>query len=220
MSDYGLYITNAGVYSPPERDVEHVEIPGKDGKLEFDNERYRNVTVTYPCIIYKDFENNYTGLTSFLLSKRGYRRIEDSFYPDYFRIGSYYTPFSTTVPWDAEIGKFDIEFDCKPQRWLKIGEETYTIMENGLLFNPTLFTAKPMIRMYGIGTVKINDKQITVSNLLGNSYADIDCELMQAYSGNVSLNKYASGDFPVLAEGENIITTTATIDITPRWWVL
>lgn len=217
LSDFGVYPTNAGIYDPPERDVQQIEIAGRDGTLEIDNERYKNVTVTYPAIIYKDFRRSLTSMTSYLLMQKGYQRIEDSFYPEYYRMGSFYMPFAPEVPKEGNIGKFELQFTCKPYRWLKSGEEPVEIYPEGMLLSPTYLTCKPIIRLYGAGSVTINGKTISVSNLNGNGYADVDCERMQVYSGTNNLNKYATGEFPVLTAGENEITCTARIEITPRW---
>ena len=40
-ADYGIYITGEAVYNAPERDVEFVEVPGRNGALTLDNERYK-----------------------------------------------------------------------------------------------------------------------------------------------------------------------------------
>ena len=44
--DYGLYVSGSGTFNAPERDVELVEVPGKNGSLVLDNGRFKNITVT------------------------------------------------------------------------------------------------------------------------------------------------------------------------------
>lgn len=45
---YGVYITGDAVFNAPERDVEMITIPGRNGALALDNGRFENISVTYP----------------------------------------------------------------------------------------------------------------------------------------------------------------------------
>ena len=47
---YGVYITGEAVYNAPERDVEVISIPGRNGAYLLDNGRFSNITVTYPLV--------------------------------------------------------------------------------------------------------------------------------------------------------------------------
>ena len=47
--DYGVYITGSGVFNAPERDVEMISIPGRDGAFAQDMGRFSNIEVTYPA---------------------------------------------------------------------------------------------------------------------------------------------------------------------------
>jgi len=90
------------------------------------------------------------------------------------------------------------------------------------LLNPTYMTSKPLIRVYGDGTIKVNDITITVSG--GGEYTDIDCEMMDCYEGSTNRNNavtFSTYDFPVLKPGENpveFVSGITVIEITPRWW--
>ena len=41
--DYGIYITGEAVYNAPERDVEMISIPGRNGEFALDNGRFNNI---------------------------------------------------------------------------------------------------------------------------------------------------------------------------------
>ena len=56
--DYGLYITGSGAFNAPERDVETVEVPGRNGNLIIDRGRFKNVVQSYKAFIHKDFAQN------------------------------------------------------------------------------------------------------------------------------------------------------------------
>lgn len=91
--------------------------------------------------------------------------------------------------------------------------------------NPTLFAARPLIRVYGYGVVTVGDTVVTVAQ---NPYAyvDIDSEMMDCYHGDDNANGYVSfsgGEFPVLPAGTTALSYTGSItkvEITPHWWRL
>ena len=121
-------------------------------------------------------------------------------------------------------GKFTLEFDCKPQRFLKSGTVEQTITSGTSITNPTAFASQPLIRIYGNGTVTVGTQTVTVT---GNTetYVDVDCELMDCFYGTTNLNKkvtLSGHEFPVLAPGSNTITYTdvTSVKVTPRWWEL
>ena len=47
--DYGIYITGAGTFNAPQRDVDLVTIPGRNGSFALDHGRFENIEVTYPA---------------------------------------------------------------------------------------------------------------------------------------------------------------------------
>ena len=51
-TQYGVYITGEAVYNAPMRDVEMIEIPGRNGAYALDKGRFTNIEVTYPAGIY------------------------------------------------------------------------------------------------------------------------------------------------------------------------
>jgi phage-related protein len=138
-------------------------------------------------------------------------------------MGVYTGNFQADVVDWLEAGEFDLTFNCKPQRFLKSGEESipYKNHTGTILLNETGQIAKPLLRVYGTGSFRINESRLTIS--AANVYTDIDCELMDAYKGSDNRNQYVSGTFPELLPGENRIYTESLLDflyITPRWWVL
>ena len=48
-ADYGIYISGDGVYNAPERAVEFVDVPGRNGAIALDQGRYNNIEITYPA---------------------------------------------------------------------------------------------------------------------------------------------------------------------------
>ena len=50
--DFDVYITGSAVYDAPDRDVELIDIPGRNGALVIDRNKFKNITVTYPAGTY------------------------------------------------------------------------------------------------------------------------------------------------------------------------
>ena len=116
------------------------------------------------------------------------------------------------------MGTVVVSFDCKPQRWLKTGENWVPVTSG--IFNPTNQKAKPVIRIFGTGTIMIGSKTITV-NTAGTSYIDFDCETLDASEGAYNRNSNIEIDFQDLSlnPGNNGITLNGvTAQIKPRWW--
>ena len=162
-ADYGVWISGTGTFDSPERDVEKVIIPGRNGALTRDNGRFDNVELKYPAFISREFQPRFDDFRAALLSKRGYQRLEDTYHPNEFRLAMFTGPLEPKTGIWNRTGKFDIEFDCKPQRFLTVGEQAVTLEADGTLFNPTGFDALPLIRAYGTGTLTVNGYTVTVN---------------------------------------------------------
>ena len=129
------------------------------------------------------------------------------------------------VEWDAvanRYGEVDLTFNCQPQRWLTSGEVMSEVATGATLTNPTGFNARPLLRVYGTGTLNIGNQVITVTTA-GNEYIDIDCEIMEAFEGSISRNSNVTlPDEVYITAGDTTITFTGLtkVEIKPRWWRL
>lgn len=170
LQGYGVYISGDAVYDSPERDVEMIEIAGRNGSFALDKGRFNNIEVTYPAGIYAstqtEFAQKISDLRNFLASKRGYCRIEDDYNPNEYRMGVYKRGLELDPVHYNEASQFDITFDCKPQRFLKSGESAVAKANNSTITNPTLFDAHPLISFNasGDGTITIGDKPLHFYN--------------------------------------------------------
>lgn len=207
--DYGVYITGEAVYNAPERAVEMVSIPGKNGALALDQGRFENIEVTYPAgtfgVEQAEFAGRMRAFRNMLASRYNYVRLTDSYHPDEFRLGLYKSGLEASPAAMSSAGEFDITFNCKPQRFLLNGEdpigayellpltdnhkepivtETNEIIEvksaRKKIQNPTMFDSKPLIKVIGYGTLMIGDSTITITGV-ANQVIFIDCESMEIY---------------------------------------
>ena len=225
LRDFGVYISGLNTYNAPSRDVDSVKVPGRNGTLTMDNGRYNNISVTYPAFICNNYDARVEALRNFLLSQSGYKRLEDTYHPEEFRLARWAGEF-TADTLDALIaGKFDLTFDCYPQRFLKEGEKQTEFTAAGSINNPYLQTALPLIRAYGTGSFSVGGISVSISSAL--TYTDIDCELQECYKDSLSTNRNAyvtltDGEFPKLSPGTNAVTMSgiSKLIITPRFWIL
>lgn len=168
--DYNIGITGSAVYNAPTRDVEMISIPGRDGAYALDHGRFNNIEITYPSGMGDNDQTNFaqrvSDLRNQLASRVGYKRLEDEYNPDEYRMAIYKSGLEVSPVQYSRAGQFDIAFDCKPQRFLKSGESEVSKANNSTITNPTLFDAHPLIKFNagGNGTINIGDDVITVLN--------------------------------------------------------
>ena len=164
---YGVYITGEAVYNAPERDVEMISIPGRNGAFALDRGRFQNITVTYPAGIFAENETDFAAAVSdfrnYLCSRSGYCRLTDEYNPDEYRLTVYKSGLEVE-PAQLKAGEFNIVFECQPQRFLTSGETAVSVANNGTIANPTLFASRPTIEFNGYGNIGIGGQSITVTN--------------------------------------------------------
>ena len=172
LANYGLYITGQSAFNAPQRDVELVAIPGRNGDYIIDNGRFQNIEVTYPAGLREDttdFATRVAEIRNILASRHRYVRIEDDYNPNEYREGMFVSGLEVVPACDNIAGQFDIVFNCKPQRFLKSGETETAVANNGTISNPTQFESKPLLAVKGWGELSVNGYGISVPNVpIGN----------------------------------------------------
>lgn len=218
-ADFQAYITDAGVYKSPNRKYDSVHVPGRNGDVLFESDDYENTEHSYPAIIVDDFDNNFDAFKAFLLSSNGYVRLKDTYHPDEFYLATFSRIEDIKTKIYAKGGTCRVVFDRKPQKYLVSGEKAIEFTNfPAYLMNPTQFKSAPLIRLYGSGTLTINDISITLNTTA--EYVDIDCDLQEALQAGENVNiTHENGIFPILSKGKNTINFTGSkIEITPRWY--
>lgn len=231
--DYDLYITSGSVYDAPERVVDMIKVPGRNGTLAIDQGRFENINVEYD-VYTKDrsqtvFAQNIRDFRNELCSRHTYLQLSDDYNPNEFRLGIY----KSGLEIDADIdraGSIKLVFDCKPQRYLTSGQVSQTFTAAGSITNPTLFASSPLIVVTGFGDLGIGSQTLTIEGDDSSQVVYIDCDIQEAWtmSGGVQspandLIQNAGEAFPTLNQGANGISLGGNISrvvITPRWWQL
>lgn len=222
--DLGLLISGEKTYNSPSRDVTTVSIPGRSGDLIIDNGRYNNVEISYTVSFRKDVPEKTRALKAWLLSNAGYRRLEDTYQPEYFRLAA----ISNATAFEISINRYgtaELIFNCNPFLFSKGGEQTVSIpASGGRIYNPEYFESQPIITVYGNGNgvLSVNNINYNLSDIDG--YVTINSDVGLVYKGTENKNSTVNFiEFPTLQVGENIIDWTGGItkvEIIPRWCTL
>lgn len=203
-SSFGVFISGEGVFGAPARRGEMISIPGRNGSLFMDEGVYENIPGKYPAFIgTKDeveFREKLAAFRNAILSRGNYKKLSDTYHPDEFRLAVYRSGLEVEPEEYNRSGRFELEFDCKPQRFLLSGEIPQTFYSNDVINNPTLFASFPLLKVIGNGTIAfgVNGKyRFVISDNPNVIY--IDTEIMEAY--------YPAGDlYPWTDEKKKQVT--------------
>ena len=132
-ADYGVYISGDAVFNAPQRSVELVSVPGRNGSIAIDQGHFENIEVEYPAGMFgddkTDFRQRLSDFRNAIMSKKGYQRLSDTYHPDEYRMGMYIEGLEVEPTHYNEAGQFTLKFNCKPQRYLTSGEEEIDVTD-------------------------------------------------------------------------------------------
>ena len=220
---FNIRVTKYPDYDIPQRAITKVSVPGRNGDLIQDTGAYSNFQKEYDLYFNakrEGFHDMARSVALWLCGVRGYARLEDSYDPDVFLMARVDNQQDISN-WMNYMGRLTVEFDCKPQRFLKVGEEEISLTSGDDINNPWM-PCYPIFKLTGNGVLTVNDNTITVANN-STSTITIDCETQNAYTGTTNRNGdiTISGEFPFLTSGVNEISFTNTsASMIPRWWTL
>ena len=203
--NYNIGLTGKDVYNAPERDVELVTIPGRNGDFALDKKRYKNIDITYHAGAYDntqpDFSKKISDFKNELASRIGYKRLEDEYNVNEYRLAMFKSGLVIDPTSYQRAGEFDIVFSCKPQRYLKSGETEFSITDGQTVINPTPYEAQPLLMVTGYGDLSIEGQKMTLDNSIPLGDVVI---FTGAYSVTGSLSVSLR---PVLASGDTFTVT-------------
>lgn len=228
--DFLLYLSGPGVFDSPEADTELTTVPGRNGDIISENarkgqRRYKNLDITYKAFFFDGVPAKARAVKEWLLSPAGYRRLQDTYDPEFFRMAVCKEALEFDLTDNRKAASMELTFHCQPQKWSVQGQEAVAFGSAGSIRNPYPFHARPLIRVYGTaaGMLYVGDTAVSILAFPGK-YIDLDCETHNAYyAGGFCNGSIKSGDFPSLPPGKTAITWTggiSRIEVTPRWWTL
>lgn len=221
----GIRLQGALDIAPAVPRLETVSVPGRNGDLHYYDGSYENRSAEVGAYVYapEDVKTKFGKINEWLFGAFGYRRLEtndDSTHYMLARVAN-----GATV--EARINKiapFRLEFDCKPQRFLRSGEQAFTVSTNGTYTNPTIFSARPLYKLTGTGNGSLTIGAYSADFMGIDGYLYYDAETENAYKGSTNQNAkvYAPSGLP-FGGGDQIVNITGgitSVEILPRWWEL
>lgn len=228
--DFGIVVERVPNMNRPARKFDKFSVPGRSGDIIQQYDAWENITVSYDIWFtnnhYKDLyaPAKAREISAWLYGADGYARIEDSFEPDYYRLGYFEGPLDIELML-LKFGRCTITFNCRPERYLKTGDIWQQHSSTFVITNPTHFDAKPLIKVYGPfewGLISVQGNTLIVENV--NDYMIIDSDSMDCYRlESENMNSHVQGQFPILKPGRYSVTLSNTIEkveIKPNFWTL
>lgn len=220
--EHGIVMQREMEFDAPECDVETVSVPGRNGDIVYSDGSFKNVKGVATCYcLDRDVSRVVAMVNTWLLKRTLYVRLETLHEPNIFRKARLVRGAKLTQRLN-KINAFELEFDCMPQKYFKLGEHGRTFAANSLLYNETAFEALPLITVYGSGsgTLTVGSTTVTLDDCDG---VTLDCEKHRATSGTTNMNSSVHGEYPKLSAGANEISFTGgvtSVTVIPRWWTL
>ena len=225
--DVGMIIEHYPSVVVPKRKQTIQKVPGRNGDIVLSSTSFENYDQEYAAFLdaknIGKLEQVMPKVVDWLLGHEGYQRLEDSYFPDVYRM-AYFANGAEFVSLFNEYGEGTLQFNCAPEKYYKSGESAVPISKGQILLNPSSFDALPLLTVKGSGsgTVTFNGVGITISNI-GTSVT-IDTKLHKAYNGSTSRNSTISGSYENLKLGKETTISwsggVTGLDLAPRWWTI
>ena len=225
--DVGMIVEHYPSVVLPNRSQEIQKVPGRNGDIIITNGSFENYDQQYSVFIdakhIGKLEQVMPTIVDWLLGHEGYQRLEDSYFPDFYRL-AYYAGGAQFISVFNEYGQGTLTFNCAPEKYYKSGEKTITLTKGQVLRNPSSFAAYPLITVKGSGsgTLSFNGTALTISSI--GTFVTIDTKLHKAYNGTTNRNSTITGSYESLKLGKSTTITwsggVTGVDIIPRWWTI
>lgn len=159
----------------PEKEYDVIHVPGRSGDIIIDKHSYKNVKRTYnlacPFSSVNKFHELSSKIIKWLESANGYAILEDSYEPDVYRKAIFRSEGSLPNLFDT-LTAINIEFECKPQRYLKSGLTKYdNVTSNFIKINypieTIIYKSLPVIR-FKLNSYFKNNKSSIKIKITGN----------------------------------------------------
>jgi phage-related protein len=231
----GIYVSTFPNYPYPEKDVESVTIPGRNGNVIFDAGTYKNVSVTYDVSIYEpiggaalysNVDDRMRAIVKWLHPATfGYCELRDTFYPGYYRLAICRNAGEVENLLNT-VGKARIIFDCRPERF-KDGMQFWLYTQGGTIRNTT-----NNIAAFDIRTVANYPASFSVENAVYPKYncsfsitsgASVTFDGDTLDGGSVANNSrlITATAMPRLVPGDSTLTVSSgRVEVRVREWIL
>ena len=209
--EMGLEVANNLIYPSSGREIEFINVNGRNGSLAMDKGRYDDVVFAIPVIMKtgnKLVESRLTNLTDWLLTDTEYHDFLWSSTPDYVYRAMCHQRYNMDRVM-RNIGRATISFRLKPIKYLKQSLDDVTIISDTVITNRFNIDALPRITIVGDGDMifQIGESELRLRDIRGGCIVDSEMETITNLDGDVALfSNMLSYPFPTLQNGNNRIT--------------
>ena len=226
--DVGMIIEHYPGVILPQRSQEVQQVPGRNGAIVLPYGAYQNYEQSYSAFLdakkIGGLEQVMPKVVDWLLGHEGYQRLEDSYFPDVYRM-AFYSGGTEFISIFNEYGEGTLTFNCAPEKYFKMGEREIILSKNQVLLNPSSFAASPLIKLTGSGsdgTLSFNGTSATIAAVPSTMY--IDVKLHKCYNGSTNYNAKFTGYYENLKLGHDTAITWSggitSVTLIPRWWTI
>lgn len=224
--EMGLRIERYPIIHKPRKRLTPVTVPGRNGSLHISDGSYEDIVIRYECWWKNKSASYSTGRTAHEIAQWLYAapvgaRLEDTYDSSVFRTATFQGPLDIENILDR-YGRVTLEFQCRPQAWLKVAETPFTFTKSGgFLNNPTSWATKPLIHVVGAISGRLQVGSSTLLLVFPDSATHdiwIDCEEQEAWEivdgVEVPSNSYIGGaDFIEIQPGRNDVTFPSSFEL-------
>lgn len=229
IEDEHIKVYKSNILSSPSRNIEFLEVQGRNGSLTIDHGDYSDFILELECAIVANNDEEMKIVTrniKNMLLKCINKKIQTSEDLDFYLIGTYNNKVDIEEILEG-FGKCLLTFRCKPFRQ-SVNENILTLTKATNINNAYL-ECYPQLKIFGIGdiTISINNQKLILKAI--EDYIIVDSEVMNAFKEDkltkeiINQNQKMFSDFPTLEEGNNSISwagNVTKIEVLPRWAVI
>lgn len=214
--DFGIVLKSRPSIPLPERNVTHIEIPGRNGTLTEDDGTYKDIEITLDCFVY-DTDYIYEKIDKMKgWITQGKADLIFSYNPNVKYIGQVVSGTDIIQNFPT-LGEFSIKITCQPFSYPVFNPTIEIEEQNTIITNHFSQASSPKITIHGQGDITLNitdywnDIQIVeLRNVV--DYITIDSLLMECYKDNTLTNNQMVGYFPKINIGDNTISWTGNVE--------
>lgn len=225
-NDLGVIVEHYPRVIFPEKKIITYDVPGRNGTEVIDTGVFSNYDQQYEVFFDSKFKGGLNAaipqIASWLLGENGYCRLEDSYFPEYYRYAIIKNGHDF-LSYFNEYGRGSITFNCKPERFYKTGERELTVRNGETLHNPSGFKSYPIYTVSNGSTemaLHLTENNVTKSVTIPQGSGVIDVKAHTCTNWNYMFED----DYEDLCLGKETTITwegdVQFIKVIPNWWTI
>lgn len=204
--DHGLCLYERPNIPTPKRDVEKINIRGRNGSLTKEY-AWQDITFDVTLNILEDssIKPDTRTIKQYILKAKTLKMSDESYY--YQIIDVEMSDIQNEI---EQYGLFTVSFSCKPFQCLDKTVAAITTSPSTVVNSGTV-EADPVIKVTGIGniTLSVNGRGFLLIGI--TDYITIDSAMGFSYRLTAGMDHKTNGTMPYLDPGNNVVSWTGTV---------